>query len=178
MPFDPMWQFMSNPIDHSDFENSDYSKLSISGNFSYNDSIDQYFKDDDITRLKKSTKRMLASDSTIPLVLEWLHWNRLSVSYSDYNEAVEIYNSGVKIYDDYRIQKSKRFKTPKVSDSQIKNIISTTENSIRDASEILKKVVYRDDELERSYNDLCGIISEARSNLEKEKIFVNRYTST
>ena len=35
LPFDPVWQFLDNPIDIHDFNNENYSKLSTTGNYNY-----------------------------------------------------------------------------------------------------------------------------------------------
>ena len=51
MPFDPIWQFLENPINNDDFTTNDFTKVETKGEFNFQDSIKTFEKLSELEQL-------------------------------------------------------------------------------------------------------------------------------
>tara|TARA_R110002051_G_scaffold325457_1_gene427963 strand:- start:306 stop:1490 length:1185 start_codon:yes stop_codon:yes gene_type:complete len=93
VPFDPIWQFLDNPISHSAFKSKDLSKLAQKGDFAYRDSIANMGVLDSIGRIESTNKRISAFGITNELIREELSENENLLEYYKYNAWVSAYNA-------------------------------------------------------------------------------------
>ncbi len=137
VPFDPVWQFLDNPINNVDFKNKDFSKLSIAGNFDYKDSISMIIGLDTITRIRKRIERIKKSGITHHLIREYVEESEQEIENLKYirwvssyininkmvNNAKDEINLGISFDNTFIGYMNKHFRNPKVEDEQIKNTI-------------------------------------------------------
>jgi hypothetical protein len=93
MPFDPIWQFLNNPITHEEFKNKDFSKLNQGGNFTFRDSIATMAVLDTIISIEKSNERIRKNGVTNTLIQEEINANEDLLEYYKYNEWLASFNS-------------------------------------------------------------------------------------
>lgn len=136
IPFDPIWQFLDNPINHSEFIAKDFSKLTTSGVFNYQDSIQKYEDLNKLTKFEESNKRIIRYGIENNHIQKQIDENILQIANTKYNMAVDTLNYGIDNYNLYVLYKNKQFRNPKLQDSQIKELIDNTGNGIYTAKRI------------------------------------------
>lgn len=175
MPFDPIWQFVNNPINNKAFISKDFSKLDSEGTFAYRDSIQQYEKQNELEQLENSNRRIIANGLENKLLRKQVNENILQIINGKYNLAIDTLNFGINYYNLYVSHKNRQFRNPKLDDSRIKELIGHADKGIYEANKIFH-------ELSSSNIELNNLITDARSRmpdliaaLEREKAFVDSY---
>jgi hypothetical protein len=153
VPFDPIWQFLNNPISNINLENKDFSSLHETGNFNYKDSIATIKDLDAITQIDKIIKRIKHSGITNKLIksyvnaslehLEIFKFNKWGTNYNNIYNIVDSaqgdINKGIFFNNTFIEYFNKRFRKPKISDNQIKNAIDKANLHFYHGKKILKK---------------------------------------
>ena len=153
VPFDPIWQFLNNPISNFDLKNKDFTNLHVNGNFNYKDSISTMKTLDSITRIKNKIKRITQYGITNKLIqkylneskeqIEHLNFSKWVVYYNDItkivNSAQDEINMGINFDNTFIDYLNKRFRNPKISDSQIENNIDKANLHLYQGINQLKK---------------------------------------
>lgn len=178
MPFDPMWQFLSNPINNREFIAQDFSKLKESGNFAYNDSIQLHPQQSKLRQLELSTRRIRANGIQNKLIQKQLNDNILQITTLKYNLAIDTLNYGVENYNLYITHKNKQFRNPNLEDSYIRELIENAENSIHAANEMLNGLLSPSRELNTLITDARKKMAIVIPDLKMEKEFVEKYLKT
>ncbi|WP_420602968.1 transglutaminase domain-containing protein [Flagellimonas sp.] len=152
VPFDPLWQFLNNPITHFEFAAKDFSKLNIEGDFSYKDSIKQINELGKVRQIEKSIQRIKRFGIANKHIREEIRENNELIENQKYSVFVSKYNSiNSKVnafkddindaitYSNMFINYMNRgFKKPKVDDETIKSIIENTNTFFYRGKEGLK----------------------------------------
>ncbi len=175
MPFDPIWQFLDNPINNNDFISRDFSKLETSGVFAFHDSIMQWEKCDEFERLEKSNKRIIANGVRNKLIQAQVDENILQIANWKYNLAIDTLNYGINSYNSYTIHKNRHFRNPKLDDSDVKGLIDNADKGISAANDILYELFSSNSELNDLIVDARNKMPDLLSEIEREKDFVERY---
>ncbi len=171
IPFDPIWQFLDNPISHAEFEKKDFSKLDEPGTYPYLSIISEYNNADKLTQLEAIYNRM-AIDNATNVVFE----NELKSSQQQI--FLEKYRTGLQGYEIYRIHRYKKFKKPSLSDKQIQELFDRARDGLvqADAQSIVPRSAHR------PYN---YAVAEAKHNLSllmvelrKEQEALDKYFKT
>ncbi|KAB7530791.1 hypothetical protein F8C76_04645 [Flagellimonas olearia] len=153
VPFDPLWQFLDNPINNMDFKNRDFSKLNISGDFDYRDSIATMTKLDSIIRIKKKVARIKRSGITNRLIQEYINEREEQIENLTYGRWVAIFNGisnmtndakdeinlGISFNNIFFGYMNKGFRNPKIDDQQIKSTIEKVNLHFYQGKNQLKK---------------------------------------
>ena len=175
IPFDPIWQFLDNPIKNKDFISKDFSKVEIVGDFAYKDSIKQFERFDELTQLENSNRRIIENGIENQLIQKQIDENILQIANRKYNLAIDTLNYGIDSYNLYVTHKNRQFKNPKLEDSRVKELIDNADYGVYAANEIFYGLF-------SSNNDLNKLIIESRNgmldlitDLEREKDFTNKY---
>lgn len=140
VPFDPLWQFLDNPITHFEFAGKDFSKLNLEGDFSYRDSIKQNNELDKVRQIEKSIQRIKRFGITNKHIQEEIRESKEFIENRLYSMFVSKYNSindKVNAFKDdindaitynnmFINYMNRRFKKPKVDDEKIKSTIENT----------------------------------------------------
>ena len=175
MPFDPIWQFLDNPIDNNDFINKDFSRLETKGNFAFKDYIQQYAKQNELEQLENSNKRIIANGIKNNLIQKQVDENNLQITNRKYNLAIDTLNYGIDNYNLYITHKNRQFRNPKLEDSRVKELIDNADNGVFTANEIFYGLFSSNKELNDLITDARNRMPDLISDLEREKDFVDRY---
>jgi len=160
VPFDPIWQFLNNPISNLEIENKDFTNLHNSGNFNYKDSISTMKTLDSITLIKKKIKRITQSGITNKLIQKYVNESKEQIENLTYNEWISTFNDtnksvnkakdeinmGINFDNTFIGYKNKRFRNPKIADTQIENTIKNANVHFYQGKNELKKsrkILYR-----------------------------------
>lgn len=175
MPFDPIWQFLKNPITNNEFLTKDFSKLETKGYFSYADSVEQHEKSDHITQLKNSNRRIVDSGVKNNMIQMQVDENILQITNLKYNLAIDTLNYGITNYNLYITHRNRKFLNPKLDDSYIKELIDNAGKGIYAANNIFNELVSSNRELNKLINDARKKMPALISDVEREKDFTVRY---
>lgn len=175
MPFDPIWQFLDNPIDHDDFVSEDFSKLDTIGDFSFADSIEHHQQLDELAQLEHSTRRMTACGAKNRLVQKQLSENGRQITHRRYNLAIDTLNYGINSYNLYVTHKNRQFRNPKLDDARIRALIDQAGQGIYAANDLFHKLSSSDSELKALIDDARNRMPSLIAGLAREKDFVDRY---
>lgn len=175
MPFDPIWQFIDNPINNNDFISKDFSKLDTKGTFAYKDSIKQYEKQNELEQLENSNRRIIASGLKNSLIQKQVDENILQITNRKYNLAIDTLNFGIDYYNLYVSHKNRQFRNPRLDDSRVKELIDNADKAVYAANEMFYGLFSSDNELNNLITDARNRMPDLISDLEREKDFVDRY---
>ena len=178
MPFDPVLQFLSNPINNREFISKDFSRLKMAGNFAFNDTIQQERKLSFQKQLEQTNRRIKASGIQNKLIQKQLNNNLLQIATIKYNAAIDTLNYGVENYNLYVTHKNKQFRNPNLEDKYILELIECAERAAFTANEILYGLLSPSTELNTLIADARSKLSDIIPDLKKEKEFVEKYLNT
>ncbi|MEY8778848.1 transglutaminase domain-containing protein [Allomuricauda sp. XS_ASV26] len=171
VPFDPVWQFLDNPVNNVDFKNKDFSKLNIVGDFDYKDTISSMIGLDTIVRVRKRIDRIKKSGITNILIREYLTESEQQIENHRYGNWISSYNNIKKMVNNAKDQinmginfdhifigyMNKRFRNPKIDDEQIKRTIEKAnlhfyqgKNELKKSKKLLNELEYSGENLENS----------------------------
>lgn len=175
MPFDPVWQFLDNPLDNGEFISNNFSKLDKKGEFAFRDSSWQYEQEDKLVQLEKSNRRIIACGVKNKLIQKQVDNNLLQITNLKYNLAIDTLNYGIDNYNLYVAHRNRKFRNPKLEDAQIKELMDNANHGVYTADKMLNELFSTHDELNNLIIDTRNRVPGMISNLEREKEFVNRY---
>lgn len=178
MPFDPLWQFLDNPIKNDDFISRDYSKLKTKGTFAIKDSLDAYENFDELTKLEATNRRIILNGMENNLVLQEVEYNTNRIISMKYNAAIETLNKGVEDYNLYVFHRNKLFRKPKLDDSAIRELIDNPDYAISAASISFSSLWCSNNELNALIIETRKKIVQLKYSIEEQKQFVERYLNT
>nr|WP_299383470.1 transglutaminase domain-containing protein [Allomuricauda sp.] len=182
VPFDPIWQFLDNPLSHFDFEKRDFSKLEQPGNFSFKDSIQRYDTLDKLMQLQETLDRIERYGVTnkhiqqetehIAEQIEIHKYNALQLELNQIIEKTNVAKDNINeaiTYDNAFINYlNRRFKNPKVDDQTISTTMEQANHYFYEGKEQLKsckEAIWRLD-----YGTLHADIRQLLESHEKELI--------
>jgi len=174
-PFDPLWQFLDNPLTNQEFTRKDFSRLSKKGDFEFRDSIICYEKLGKLEKLQSANRRIIKSGITNTLVQRQIDENAVQITNIKYNMAVDALNSGIDSYNIYISHKNNQFSRPRLADNQIKELIQNAEKEIYMANSIFTSLASGDQEMNDRILDARKKMPTILTDLEREKEFVTRY---
>jgi tetratricopeptide (TPR) repeat protein len=112
VPFDPVWQFSSYPVNNREFAANRAADSSASRYFNYRDSIRALEKLPEEKRIETETRRILSMGAELRVVKKRIEANKRRVDQIHYNRNVGEYNRAVDIFrqatDRYNASKGDR----------------------------------------------------------------------
>ena len=178
MPFDPIWQFLSNPLSNKEFEASDFSKLNKPGNYHFSDSIKVLNNLSLLDKLLRENKRISSCGATNKLIRNRMSYNQLNITNERYNLAVNFFNKAVQIFNTYILAKNKQFDGLKMHEDKIKELLAGTDDNLKQAQKINTFLNSDNVELTKLSDQLEKSINELKTNLQNEEEFVKKYIKT
>jgi len=175
MPFDPIWQFIDNPLNNDDFIAKDFSKLDSEGTFAFADSIKRFEKVSELAQLENSNRRIIENGVRNYLIRRQVEENILQITNRKYNLAIDTLNAGIEYYNLYVNHKNRQFRNPKLDDSRVKELIDNADKGVYAANEMLYGLFSANSELNNMITDARNRMPDLISDLEREKDFVGRY---
>ncbi|MBV8252801.1 MAG: hypothetical protein JO154_09365 [Chitinophaga sp.] len=188
VPFDPMWQLLSNPVRHDEAGVS----RPAGNNFNYNDTIAVYLRSGRYERLSGTLARMERyGGGANPFVMAEMDWLRQTVKVLAANRQIEernrlvdkyesaegIYREMVQLYNDYVTYKNKQFQ-PEQSDAALRKMVDNMTGRLGGVEKLLGEMRGRDAELSGHLAELESAVNGMREKIVQEQGFVNKYIKT
>ncbi|RAJ87572.1 transglutaminase superfamily protein [Chitinophaga dinghuensis] len=188
VPFDPMWQLLSNPVRHDE---AGVSRLA-GNNFNYNDTIALYLRSARYERLAGTLARMERyGGGANPFVMAEIDWLSKTVKVlaanrqiEERNRLVDKYESAegkyqemVRMYNDYVTYKNKQFQ-PEQPDAAIRKMMDNMTGRLGEVEKLMGEMRGRDVELAGHLGELEAAVRGIREKIVEEQGFVNKYIKT
>lgn len=177
LPFDPLWQFLDNPVTLAEFTRGDFSKLMRPGSWQFADSLAAQHTLTPVVWTQQKLTRMMdyqtgAAHATLtPLAAE-------EIGYTQCNLAIAYFNQGVEAYNTYLDYRNRWFKKPPLADEEIAQLMTTATYSAEKAEEILRTVTSDDLFLQEFLEEFSAQLANHRANLNNEEAYVAKYLNT
>ncbi|WP_029489674.1 hypothetical protein [Aquimarina agarivorans] len=175
MPFDPLMQFLNQPINNTDFIAHNFSESASNGSFLFDSLLKQHEALDELKQLENLNDRIIKNGIVHKLIQDQVDENNYQITVRKYNLAVKILNNGITTYNSYVSSKNKRFRNPKLNDSQIKKLMSDIDSKILTANSAFNKLISANRELNNKIIEARKRMPELLSGVSREKLFVSRY---
>ena len=175
MPFDPIWQFLYNPLNNSEFITQNYIALTEPSDYNFRDSIEKHEQLSLVQKLEASNRRIIAIGVKNSLIQQQIDENQLQLANAQYNLAIDTLNYGVVNYNLYVLSKNRQFRKPKLDDAFIKESIDNAEKGLQAANNMLMYLFSDDETLNNMILETKKQLPELLNNVERERNFVQRY---
>jgi len=184
MPFDPLWQLLSNPLTNAEFNQSKIAATAKRPLFSFNDSITVYDRQNELDRLSSFTARLEKNGISNSLLFDRYQYNKREIDYLKskqftdlYNKAVNDMNEGVNSLNEFINYRNKQF-VPSKPDAELKLMLENIDKLFSDSKLSLDKIKNPDVNEKTSINQLNRSLEDATTNLNEQKVFLTKYLST
>lgn len=178
LPFDPVWQFSDNPINILEFNNENYLKLSIKGNYNFRALISEIENQNSLTYFEQLNKRLLSLEEFNDLILTEIMDNAFQITFEKCRIAVDSLNFATDNFNLYIKQKNARFRIPYIEDSELRELISSVERPLYKADVILQNVFTFNPDLNIQISRFKKNMQEFESKMKIEKDFIDKYINT
>jgi len=178
LPFDPVWQFLDNPITLVEFNTQNFSKLNIAGDFNYREIIAEIDIQDETTYVENINKRLIQSGELNDLILAEISKNVLEITNEKCRIASDTLNNAIDKYNLYITYKNNRFKDPNIEDDDIKKLILGFEQTLFKADLLFQNVFTVNSDLNLQITRFKNKIKELEDKLKTEKVFIDKFIRT
>jgi len=183
MPFDPLWQFLYNPVTAQEFYEAKIDKKH-KPYFNFPDTLLRYEHESEVEKLESANRRIERNGVKNDLVFARLQHNKREIEYYNhkklneiFNSAVHLYNEGIHLQNKFTDYRNKQF-TPTKPDNEILEMIDLAEQSFNNSKEKLKEIKNPDVNTTQSAVQLNQTIDDALIKLNEQKVFVEKYIKT
>jgi hypothetical protein len=178
MPFDPIWQFLNNPVSHKEFEAGNFSNLKKESNYDYSDSIKVQSALSTWDKQARETQRIIASGLTNAMIRNKVMQNQQGIASDVFNKAADSFNKAVEKYNFYIQCKNKQFDNMSMKDDKILELLSSTRQLVESAGQTLAHIKSDNFDLNRSIDSMEKSIAGMKKNLDTEDAFAGKYVKT
>lgn len=178
IPFDPVWQFLDNPVTNKEVEANDFSKLKTPSNFNFADSIKTIAGLDSLNVLVRENKRIRDNGLTNNLLRERVSQNQQNIVNMKYNLAVGEVNKAVESYNIYVTNKNKQFNSTTMEVAKILDLLSSARNFTEAAENRIRFLNSDNATITRNISDIQVAINQLKKNIDTEDAFMKKYVST
>lgn len=178
MPFDPVWQFSTNPLTPKDFEAGIFTVQNHESNFNFSDSIQAMTGMSTLDRITGENRRMISAGQTNTLIRTHVVSNQQAISSEQYNHAADSFNKGVEKYNEYIQYKNKQFQHPTLDDTRIVELLASSRQWVESAEQALSGPGTGTYELSGMIVRMNKSIIGLKKSLEEEDKFVAKYVKT
>jgi len=178
MPFDPIWQFLTNPVTHKAFDTGDFTALKKESDFKYDDLITEQSTSTTLDKLIGENIRIIQSGLTNQLTRDHVLHNRQSIDTEKYNKAADQFNKGVEKYNEYVQYKNTQFQKLSMPEEQILEVLSSTRQLLESAGHALSTVSSDNYRFKQMVVSMERSINGMLKSLDSEDKFVSKYIKT
>jgi len=178
MPFDPVWQFSSNPVTHKSFESNDFDALKKQSNFNFVDSINTMSGLSTAENSKREIRRITKAGITNKMIRDKVIQNQQSITTEVYNSSATNFNKGVVKFNQYIQYKNTQFNKLTIKDDKILELLSTSRQLFESAEESLSNLNSDDTDLRNSIHSMEISIKRMTKSLDEEDDFMSKYIRT
>ena len=176
MPFDPLWQFLSNPLSFQDFDEgtSGPSTQDAGKEFDFADTLRTYLRQTPLQQLTAINERIRHNGRSNRLVDYYVQLNTSNIAVHRQNEVYNLYKNALKQYnrsvDNYneviRYRRANR-KIKKEGKKLIENWLTEASVAITSAGEVLQQAQQVPEQYETAVNNLRKAIEETESKIRQ-----------
>ena len=175
IPFDPIWQFSTNPISFKDFDTNNFDNREKSAYFDFSDSIKTISTLNPLEKLKRERQRIIHNGISNKLVAEIVGYlssdienEELKIEVAKFNNAVSLFNEGAQTFNKYisalRNSGSEFIKpNPKLLE-----ILNLARQKTRSASALVSQIKTKDSKLSTDINTFNKTIEKQIINIDRE----------
>ena len=183
IPFDPVWQFLNNPITNKEIEMGDFSKLKIKSGYNFTDSINTLKDLSNLEQRGRENLRISKMGFTNALIRNYAAQNQQFILNERYNQIFKSYNKTVESFTFYIHSKYKKFDETKLADDKISEMIATARQHLSVEEILLNFLNSEISEFNRpimqsSISSMQSSISRLKKNIDDEDEFVKKYIIT
>lgn len=174
IPFDPVWQFLDNPVTHYSVQKNDFSHPKTPKRFNYSDSIKSISTRDILTNLISETIRIQKFGITNKLIQEYYYSNLRNIDLLRYNLVVRNFNQAIENFNAYMTSKSHQSNEVTVIDNKAQNRFILSRQQLEQAETELKSVTVNDEWVAKNITGLQNAITKLKKELENEEIILKK----
>ncbi len=180
MPFDPIWQILSFPINYDQFDSGKFDLTN--GDFSYKDSIALYLMQSSIDQQRESIRRMQNNGTFNKLIKREfeLKQRNLNTSLSNqeilkYNKGIVYYNKGMTFFNHYIKLRNNEFKDKKYGKDTLIGLIDSSSVNLQNAEKNFAEIKMNDPEIKRQIKINTTNINKSKTMIQKERDYVKHF---
>lgn len=175
IPFDPIWQFLPNPIRQIEFNEKNFERLNRNDNYPFEKIIKENKSLDEIKQVEQENRRMIQCGITNKTTRKELAWNLNHIAHLKFSKVIDTLNYAIENYNDYIFSKNNRFETPKLDESEIKELVDNACKAFNACKDPLLEISSTDVELNKHLNFEKDRLPDLIKSAEQEKLFVEKY---
>jgi transglutaminase/protease-like cytokinesis protein 3 len=173
--FDPIYQFLPSPIRHIDFQEKNFDKLDLDKKYLFEDILNKTSSLDTITKLKKSISRIIKCGVTNDMTKKVIDNNLNKITSIEFRAVIDTLNYGIDNYNKYIESKNNKFKNPKLSDADIKELIDSASTGFYASNQLILGLSSTNRELSKAINFEKNRLPTLIDSVDLEKEFVTKY---
>jgi hypothetical protein len=180
MPFDPMEQFLKQPLTTKAFYDGNFALNASGPVFNFEDTLAHHTSLSETDRLRNTARRIEANGVRSSMILQMLQYLRnkdLSIQADLLNAASIKANEAVIVYNRYIEYKNKQF-VPRKDDKEIEKMIADAQRNIDSATVIIAGITTNEPTYKHSISQMNTNIADLQKMVAAEKLFVDKYIKT
>lgn len=188
MPFDPMWQLSTEPIDNKEFKDGTPAMGKPQQGFMYADTIKAYQKMDEAHQLAEEARRVSAAGVNNALVYDHLSYIKRKQNFLEeservkkqnemvdrYNGAVADYNKAVKLLNIFIDYRNNQF-SPAKPDNQVQALVDSSSNRLAKARDKMIAVKPGGNITDEMFNSFNSSLDDLQKHVDEQQDFLDRY---
>jgi hypothetical protein len=183
IPYDPLFQFLGNPVSYKEFSRGSNSRNESKPLFNYVDSLNSYEKSDSLTRylsifsrIEKCGWPQSLIDTKLKQIILETELIYQDVDMSNYNAAVADYNVAIENLNQFLIYRNSKFQ-PEKKDGDVKWIFQNIEKRITSANLKLDEINISKARLALDTGDLQKKLNDMMIKVKEQEIFFQNHLS-
>jgi len=180
MPFDPLWQLLSYPINSQQFYDGQINKDGTVPYFNYADSIAAFEKQDTVGRLENVLRRVKAGgikNTSTYIEVDYLQKMIISINYNFLNIAGQSCNDASTIFNKYIDYYNKQF-TPEKPEQEVRKMLTEIDSLLALSKSNLSKVNVTNNDIAKNYSAIQNLSKDISDRTSEQKEFVEKYYKT
>ena len=180
MPFDPIWQLSSQPVDYNTFIKNDDRNI-IDQNFDFETLIDQFLKNNHIAQKQSQLQRSEKMKVDLRLIELWQRNLKNQIKYSEVlnvEEEIEklhkLSQDAVDQFNDYIKAKNNRFKGSKYSPQNAKSLLNKSKANVGKAIAGYKNIQVEDNTAKNFINKSIRLCESLSRKIDSELRYMER----
>ncbi len=181
MPIDPLWQLLNYPISNQEFYSGEIAMDSSKSFFSFSDSISLFEKQTKLEQYRSSLRRIKERKIKNEVIKNHIEYLKIEVDYhhnhtniEQFNLAIDNFNQGVRLYNEFIIYRSKKFK-PRKANKKIQEMLNSAINNLNLARKQLINIPNTKIQLEESIIEVYKQIDELLLKSKEQQDFLDTY---
>ncbi len=175
IPFDPIWQFIDNPLSSKEIESGDFTKLKIHSYFNYTDSIKKFSESGKLEKLVQENQRMIKFGLTNNLIKDHKIYLQKAIATEKFNVAVSFFNKAVESFNLYVTSKNNQINKKSVDDQKLISLLSPVKQQIELTEKTIQSVNSDDANINSQIRGLEISIDDMKKSIAEEDSFWVKY---